>query len=278
MKKISILLIAIVLLTACSKEEKSASDVSSSIVSSIENSASAFVSVESSEENTSTIEVIQSTEEDENSEESLDEYDLFVNKMQDLEYLKTLTTTEFDPYRTEYLISVNGGEFCLPCDWESIIGVLTNGLTETRADAGDGYTYNNWDNESEGLRTYCETWDSGKKEAYFLAGISKYFGITFKHDEVSDISFDAHDWYVDFDVSINDIHLGQTLEEVINILGAPDECNDYWYNHTRIYDYHWSGLGGGEDGFILASFDIDYDYDTEEYSMRLTGISFNFDK
>lgn len=258
MKKYSIILAAVLLLTACGQKGPDSSEPVDSLNPG---------TVGQEQEYTSEPEPTAEPEEDEASPVKL-----FQEKMTDLDQVSTMTETErVYGFPESFVLERKGNSLALPAEPADIDTFFTDGMElAEEQESGEG-TFQKYRLGDDTVNV--EKYGNGSQKYALLIGHGSNIYYTQYNSRPLSLSMEGYTPYADVG-SINGIGIGSTLQEVLDIWGPPDHCS-YEHNSTRdirIFSYMWTDMGENRKGYVSADFHL-IKLDDENFELRLADYS-----
>lgn len=258
MKKYSIIFAAVLLLTACGQKGPDESEPVDSLDTG---------TVEQEQEPTSEPEATAEPEEDKPSPVKL-----FQEKMTDLDQVSAMTSTErvYD-FPESFTLEHGGSSVTLPAEPADIDTFFITSMELAEEQESSEGTFQKYRLGDDTVNV--EKYENGSQKYALLIGHSSNIYYTQYDGRPLSLSMEGYTPYEEVG-SIDGIHIGSTLQEVLDTWGPPDYC-DYEYNSTRdirIFSYMWTDMGGNGKGYVSADFHL-IKLDDENFELRLADYS-----
>lgn len=257
MKKYSIILAAVLLLTACGQKGPDGSEPIDSLNPG---------TIEQEQEPASELEATAEPE------DKPSPVKLFQEKMTDLDQVSTMTETErVYNFPESFALEYMEDSVALPADPADIDMFFTDGMELAEEKESSEGTFQKYRLNDDMVN--IEKYANGSQKYALLIGHGSNIYYTQYDGRPLSLSMEGYTPYDEVGV-IDGIHIGSTLQEVLDKWGPPDHC-DYEFNNVRdirIFSYMWTDMGENGKGYVSADFHL-IKLDDENFELRLVDYS-----
>lgn len=197
----------------------------------------------------------------------------YADYMADINHLSADSSKTADV--EEFVISIrNDSEMSFgktEVDFDATTAFFKGNMTETDSESGSDYSLIKYDSDTEGLRV--ESYKSGKSEWWYRPLDNDMFEPTIYVTTFDGIlksirlngDYTGRDY--EADISINELNANSTLDDVLNVLGMPDEAytSSSYRGNDYLVTYRWKTWNNFTEAELYIEFIVDTDSDGNNF-------------